>query len=179
MSTKVTEIFPERVLEHNQNHKRKRNIREVRTDGRGQDGGGRGRSGGRGGRFGRGGGRGRGRGSYVLNGVDVSDVHKDFSQEEMNQLGPAGQSYVFQQRNRDRNRGGFNRGGRGRGRDDGRGRGRGRRVHFVNQVDINHDEAGDGQPDEAAAGEPIQQPVTFGNRGARNGARFGRGAYGN
>ena len=73
-------------------------------------------------------------GVHLFFGVDVTDVTRRFTEEEMDQLGPRGRAYVFQERNHvhvaasgsgSSGGGGYGgRGGRGRG---GRGRGRGGR----------------------------------------------------
>jgi hypothetical protein len=153
---------------------RKRRVAQAETDRSGRGRGRRGRGGGRGGRGGRyGGGRGRsggGRGGggnsgpIVINGIDVSDVHRSFAPDEWNALGPA-KRWVAEQRNRGR-------GGGGRGGDDsfgGRGRGRGddpRQVGAAEQVETS------GTPNEEQGGRGS------GNRGNQNGTGFGHGRYG-
>ena len=56
-------------------------------------------------------------GVYHFYGVDVTDVQRRFSSQEMQTLGPAGQAYVYQERERLRgtNNSGRGFGGRGRG----------------------------------------------------------------
>ena len=61
-------------------------------------------------------------GTFHFFGVDVTDVSRDFSEQEMSDLGHRGQSYIFQER---RNMG-FRQGGTRPGRATGQGRGRGR-----------------------------------------------------
>ena len=98
LQAKVDEAFPPR-----QSHGRKRGFRQVSQTG----------SSGRGGRHGRGGGRRRGRGNYgkarrgggdnVINGVDISDPSKNFSQKEFNDLGEDGRAEVYRRRKEWRN----------------------------------------------------------------------------
>ena len=61
-------------------------------------------------------------GTFHFFGVDVTDVCRDFSDQEMSDLGPRGQAYIF----RERRNMGFRRGGTRPGRAPGQGRGRGR-----------------------------------------------------
>ena len=102
---------------------RKRRISEVRTrGGHGQGGCGRyergGRRSGRGGRGGRG-----GRDQVVINGIDVSDPTRSFTNDEWSKLARnGGQAFVMQARERMAGRGG-RAGGRDGGHDGGRGRG--------------------------------------------------------
>jgi len=143
-------------LENLKWRQRKRNISGVETQGRGRGRarrGGRGRDGGRGGR----GGRGRGGDKRVVwNGIDVTDVTRSFTDEEWDALRPnGGLAYIHQQREL------LHGGGRGRGRD-GRGRGRGR----------------DSRNASALETETKNTTPQENERGARNGDRFGRGAYG-
>ena len=100
---------------------RKRQISAVNGRGRGGRGRGRGRYGGRSsdrnGRGGGNGGRGGGRGSsnVVFNGVDVTDVTRQFTGDEWNNMGPNGRAYVnceHERRNTGRGTGG-DRTGRG------------------------------------------------------------------
>ena len=114
---------------------KKRNVSAVYGRG-GRDGGrggGRGRFGGRGRSGGRGGGRSGGRGgrggdrfATMINGVDVLDPTRAFTDDEWSRLAyNGGQQYVYQARDRMNGRGRGGRGGRdGRGgnRDGGRGR---------------------------------------------------------
>lgn len=148
MSGQVARIFPKT---YDSSTKRRRQISEVDTAGRGRGRlggrsgrgrGGRGRSGGRG--SGRGG-RGRGSGGTgTMNGVDVSDVARSFTSEEWQQLGDAGRRYVNGERNRSR--------------------GSDRNVSGV--------DAGDASGD-ANVVQDNSSISTSSNRGAQNGVRFG------
>lgn len=99
-------------------NKRHRQISQTDTDrnirGRGNPRGGRG--------WGRGRGRGGGRSvtsdsASSFNGVDVSDVARNFTAQEMSQLGDTGRKYVYnQRRSLNGGRGRFSHRGRGRGR---------------------------------------------------------------
>lgn len=101
MSQTVTEIFPDAILSSNTTRKR-RSVNESNSGGRER---GRGRFGdGRGGRECGRDGRGQGRHSQYrpgpgmsMNGVDVSDVTRMFTTEEMDKLGSAGQRYIYEQ----------------------------------------------------------------------------------
>ena len=109
-------------------------------------------------------------------GVDVTDVQRRFSDEEMTTLGANGQRYIFQERrrlNRERHGGGGRGGGRGRDGNGGRGRGGGRGIGQV-QTDENRANGG------SETGEPTTGTATgtSGDRGSTNGRRFGAGAYG-
>ena len=190
MSTKVTLEFPP-------TSSKKRKF----GGGRGGDSrrisqAGRGRGQGRGGRGGRGrGGRGRGRGrgggrnsnGSVFNGVDVSDYTRQFSNNEMTQMGYEGRAHVYNKRNinngQGRGRGG--RGNSGRGHDyeyQGRATGRGQdnNTRQVEQATA----GGDGNAANTTAIVTYQHDNTNANhraaqgRGGRAGAGFGRGAYG-
>jgi uncharacterized membrane protein YgcG len=142
-----------------QNTKRRR-ISATNTGRGGRQGrgrGGRGFSGGRGGRFGRGGGHGRGRGgdfksdNVSFNGIDCSDIHRDFSADEWQKLGPVGRKFIHEQREWKKNNG-----GRGNQRS-------------VNAVNVN---------DETSVSD-VTAPTTNnsnGQRGTQNGRGFGRGA---
>ena len=127
-------------------------------------------------------------GTTTFFGVDVTDVGRTFTSQEMTDLGPRGQAYIFRERDRlNLNR--SNRRGQG-----GRGRGGSRPTHndnrrrIVGAVDA-------APPDEVSAvteltrlppvpetnsGPPQGSPTivpTASNRGSRNGASFGAGAY--
>ena len=126
-------------------------------DGRGRDGRGRGRGGGYGG------GRGGGLKKY-MNGVDVSDPHRNFTSDEWTKLGPMRHALLLLRQ------ASSGRGGRGGGRGDG-------------QRSANASSA-------ASAAAPTV-PATTANttndqattvselteRGSQNGRGFGRGAY--
>ena len=138
----------------------------ARFGGRGRDGQ-RGR-GGRGGRYGRGGRGGRDSNDrVVINGVDVSDPTRNFTQDEWNPLGPT-QNYVIQRHMEIHGRGNRYQGqhARGGGRDGQR------NIGAMGQAG---DETG------GASGGNDQQHGNGGRqgeRGGRNGRGFGRGAYG-
>lgn len=127
-------------------------------------------------------------GTTTFFGVDVTDVGRTFTVQEMADLGPRGQAYVFRERDRmglSRNN---NRGGRG-----GRGRGGSRLTQNDNRCRVGAAEAVATDEvsgitevtrlppvPEAAKGPPSSSPPTIptqGNRGSRNGAGFGAGAY--
>ena len=192
MSTKVTKQFPPKSTS---GHKRKERLAaEVGTSGRGS---GRGRGRGRGGRHGRGGGRqgrgnghGRGGRNASYNGVDVSDVSYNFSNDEMTRMGREGRDYVFDARNRYRN--GLQNGGRGRGGGGGRFQGRGgdhggRHVSAVTRAGRGGNEQEEdaqalvvydqhGNRDETGQNTNANHRAMEG-RGGQAGTGFGRGAY--
>lgn len=125
-------------------------------------------------------------------GVDVTDVGRMFTSQEMSDLGPRGQAYIFQERDRlgitRSNRGG--RGGRGRG--GGRGTNNfsndnRRRVGATDTIvtdgeisAITNDTRlppitdNDARPPGTA---PPQGMLSGNNRGSQNGSAFGAGAY--
>jgi hypothetical protein len=159
LSGQVTELFPNAQLE---NKSKKRRVSEV-TGGRGQGRGGRGRGRGRFQRGGAGrGGRGNRSGSErnfdTFHEINIRDPTRSFTDAEWDGLQADGRAYVNRLRNRGRPQG---RGERGRGNDPARGRGRGGRQAAEAAVERN---------------EPEQDAANTG-RGARNGARFGGGAY--
>jgi uncharacterized membrane protein YgcG len=161
-SQQVARIHGPAQLEYRQQRSKKRGIYAV--DSRSNRGGrARGRFGGRGGgNRGRSGGRGH-RGTHMINGVDVSDPHRNFSASEWEALGPnGGRNTVLQLRERASGRGG--RDGRGRGR----GRARGDSERNVAAANV------DNTPQEDDPNNTTAVP----DRGARNGRGFGRGAYG-
>ena len=123
-------------------------------------------------------------------GVDVTDVARTFTSQEMTTLGPRGQAYIFQERERlgvARSTGRGGRGGRGRG---GRGGNSNRRVAVADAVTVD-DVSGITQDTSATNGrvppggekpQAPKQPTTTGqhsggNRGSQNGSGFGAGAY--
>jgi hypothetical protein len=118
----------------------------------------RGTGGGRDGRGGRGGrGRGNGRDTpMVINGVDIRDATRSFTQDEMNKLGSFGQAIMYDRR-REMNAG---RGGHGRGRG-------GRNVSAVTWADQQQ------QQDEQ---DPEAEPAPSGR--GNNGQAFGRAGGG-
>ena len=122
-------------------------------------------------------------GVYTFYGVDVTDVTRRFSSQEMVTLGPQGQAYIHQERARIRGgRGGGGRGfgGRGRGGGGGRGGGAGRSVHEIQMADqsvitdITNNDQGERSADGGNTGN-----TNNGDRGSTNGRRFGNGAYNN
>lgn len=124
-------------------------------------------------------------------GVDVTDVGRTFTSQEMTTLGPRGQAYVFQERER-LGLARTTRGGRG---NRGRGNGRGpnytnRRVGALETVTVD-DVSGITQETKLplAVEQSPKHPATAppagmasgqnstGNRGSQNGNGFGAGAY--
>ena len=101
LQAKVDEAFPPKPT-----HGRKRGFRQVSQTG----------SSGRGGRHGRGGGRQRGRGrgrggrgrSNVINGVDISDFTRNFTEQEFADMGSDGRREVHRRRKELRNNGNSN-----------------------------------------------------------------------
>jgi hypothetical protein len=119
-------------------------------------------------------------------GVDVTDVGRTFTSQEMANLGPRGQAYIFQERERlgiaRSNRSG--RGGRGRGNGRGNFNSDRRRVGAVDAVTI--DDMSSVTQDTKlpplatgtkAPNTPPPPGITGGNRGSQNGTGFGAGAY--
>jgi hypothetical protein len=191
MGNVVAELFP---LSRKDSNKRggynNRRISEsntrARTGGGRNDGRGRGRGHGRG----RGDGRGRGRGErsqgFTINGVNCSDIHRTFSDDEFRRLGNEGRAIIAERRANSgtgpgRSFGGRNHyeGGRG-GRDAGRGR-------FINEVDRrssggdqphNEGEAHENDIDTTASSVSGVPSQITGPRGGNAGRGFGRGMYG-
>lgn len=129
-------------------------------------------------------------GVVTYNGVNVTDPGTTISPEDMTRLGPRGQAYLFQERNRL----GLTR-GRGRGYQ-GRGRGRGRGYQGRGRGYYGGDERGVGAlatSDATIASEvttatattnlPLPPPSigiappATGQRGSQNGSRFGAGQH--
>jgi len=165
-SQEVARLHGGAQLENQKN--RKRRVSDVNSGrgggrGRGRGGGRGGRGGGRGGRQGRGGGgHGGGRGT-VINGIDVSNPTRSFTDVEWEALGyNGGRAYVAQARERMNGGGGGRDGGRGRGGGGGRN---------ISATDTGN--ADEGQEEDAPAGGAGR-----GDRGGRNGRGFGRGRYG-
>ena len=169
-SAQVSRIYGAAQLQH-QRYRPKRNVSALYQQGRGRGGGGRGR------------GRGRGElgqyqrpdGGHSINGVDISDPRRDFSDDEWNQLGREGRAFIFRKREEpprsargDRGRG-RGRGGRGRdnraGRGGGGGGGRGANVGALHQQQ------------QGQGGQQQDQQQETGQRGGQSGRGFGRGAY--
>jgi len=145
MSGQIARLFPK---SYESSTKRKHQISGVDTEGRGRGRGsgrggrgcGRGRYGGRGG--GRGGRGGSGGGTTMMNGVDVADVTRSFSEDNWHKLGDAGRGYVNAERARNR----------GSGNDDN-----------CNVSDVNTGGAGN---DADKAGDDTTTGSTNGNRGS-------------
>ena len=136
-------------------------------------------------------------GTFHFFGVDVTEVCRDFSDQEMSDLGPRGQAYIFQER---RNMG-FRRGGTrpgcatGQGRGRGRGRFTGRYVgRLPTRISASQQQRDDVsnitdsvQLPSTPTVQPPQPPTTStaattvtqtdSNTGSRNGTSFGAGAY--
>ena len=157
LSEAVSSIYPTIDRPTYDRHKRKvAGLESERAGGRF----GRGRGGrfsrnngrGRGGRYGRGGGRGGFRSSNMCNGVDISDVNKDFSQEEWNKLPAVIRNYIREARSRKKSR----------VQDDTQ------PARAVHEANVNQDEPAE------ATNERSQ-----GGRGHNAGRGFGRNAYGN
>jgi hypothetical protein len=126
-------------------------------------------------------------------GVDVTDVARTFTSQEMATLGPRGQAYIFQERERL----GLARSGRGGRGTRGRGAGRGpnypnRRVGAIEAAAVTDDVSGitqdtnlpppvDREPKPPTSSPPAGmssgQSTGTGNRGSQNGIGFGAGAY--
>ena len=118
-------------------------------------------------------------GVYSFYGVDVTNVNRRFSSQEMRLLGPTGQAYIYQERERLRGGASPGRGG-GRGfsgRGRGRGGGGGRGVTEIQTQDqsVITDITNDGERS-AATGQAKATTGTS-DRGSTNGRRFGGGAY--
>lgn len=132
--------------------------------GRGRFGG---RGGGRGGRgFGRGGRFANGRQEHrvVFNGIDVTDVHQNFTNNQFERIGPQGRAYVLRQREHLEGRNGG-----GQGRSQGRGGQRDRNDRNVSGVGTRN------QNQNQDCNDSNQNETN--ERGSQNGTRFGRGAY--
>jgi hypothetical protein len=104
LSARVSDLFAV-AQQRRSNNKRSRSVSRVDSSRRGRGRGGRGRGNYQGGRSegGRGGGRGNnnggGRGErYLFNGVDITNPHRRFSNNEMNRLGREGQRVMFERR---------------------------------------------------------------------------------
>ena len=146
--------------------------------------GGRGR-GGRGGRgFGRSNGRGgRGRGSFGhannFNGVDITDISRTFTNEEMNKLGPVGRKLLYDlRRNRNSGRGNPGQGRFGRGSPSGRSISLIERIEHLEASVAGNDSISEvtGTPNGVAGGTTGRGED--GRTGGTVGRGFGRGRYG-
>jgi hypothetical protein len=165
-SQQVAHIHGSAQLEYKQSRNKKRGVYAVDTRG--------GRGSQAQGHFGRGGNQGaRGNnagigssdgGAQVINGIDVTDLNRNFTVQEWEALGPNnGRAIVLQMRECASGRG--NRDGRGRGRGCGHG-GNERNISAAGAEEHAQDE--EGTPANNAGGD----------RGGRNGCGFGHGAYG-
>jgi hypothetical protein len=133
---------------------------------------GRGRGRGRGGNAGRGGG---GKQKVIMNGVDVTDIHRNYTSDEWNKLKECGgHTYVYSRRDFLNNRGSGRSDGRGGGRG-GRGHGGGGRAIAAPPGDDNRSIAAANTTDivEYDADNPNTRASTNGERGGRSGGRFG------
>ena len=189
-SQQVARVHGPAQLEYRQQRGKRRYVSAFQRGGSFQGGRGRGRQGGCfggrgrgrssrfGGRYGqsygqRGRGRGRGRGdgyfgNVVINGIDVSNPFRTFTDEEWDLLGPnGGRAYVTQRR--------FGQQGRGPGIDDG-GRGQAGRGGQRNAAALGASEQT--QHHQPQIEQQQEHSTVTGDRGAMNGRGFGRGAYG-
>ena len=131
-----------------------------------------------------------GNGVYHFYGVDVTDVQRRFTSQEMHTLGPAGQAYIHSERARirgqDHHGGRGNFGGRGRGHGShggGRGRGGQGRGGYgggrgISEVDTSGDTVITDITNDQTRASQGGQSEQNGERGSHNGRRFGAGAYG-
>ena len=174
-SKEVARLHGGAQLENQRNH-RKRRISGVGRDGGRGRGRGRGRNSSRGRGRGRRGGRhqdGRGRGyqgtQTEINGINVVDPTRSFTDDEWTRLGPnGGRAYVTQER--------LHINGRGRGAD-GRGGGRGGSDRKVSAADVDQNTTQNTGTDGQDNQTQNQDAGRGGDRGGRNGVRFGRSAY--
>jgi hypothetical protein len=187
---RITSIYKEEIARMNKfgSGKRARTVYETHTErggrgrGRRDQRGGAGRSGGNRGGYRGGGGRWANNNGTMFSGIDVSDVTRDFTTAEWDQIGPAGRAYVNQERNK-RNAQGRGRGGRGGGRGGyhaggyggGYARGGGGRGGTGGGRTINEISVPGGALDNEST---VADSVTFASRGGLSGAGFGRGAHG-
>ena len=133
---------------------------------------GRGRGRGRGGTGGRGG---SGKQKVTMNGVDVTDVHRNYTSDEWNKLKDCGgHTYVYSRREYLNNRGSGRFDGRGGGRG-GRGRGGGGRATVSTGEDTRSVAAATSTTDivEYNADTANPRESTNTDRGGRSGGRFG------
>ena len=166
-SKQVARIHGHAQLEYKQQRSKKRGIYAI--DSRSQRGGrGRGRTGNRGGRGRGSAGRGRGgRGNtHIMNGIDVSDPTRNFTNQEWEALGASNRSLILQMRNRPNN---TNAGGRGRGRG---------REHNDNTRNTSANVSAVTFEGDAPEQNSNPSDGSRSERGGRNGRGFGRGAYG-
>ena len=137
-------------------------------------------------------------GTFTFYGVDVTDVHRYFTDQEMTDLGPRGQAYVFEKRLEHSKRaargggggrnnpGGRGRGGRGHGGGRGRGgRGRGAGIGALHTADDVSNLTEEQLPP-VLPPIPVSPPGTAASTdttkskpstGSQNGSAFGAGAY--
>ena len=174
MATQVALAYPA----VRSNNRRSRDVKEYNSDRGGR--GGRGR-GGRGGRYygrgGRGGGRGRGgrgRGGNRnnINGVDIRDPTRNFTDDEFNRLGHEGRSLVARlRRERNGHGGGGGAGSHGNGDQGGGGGNR-----SINEISTDGNDNAS-QITEGTEQNTSQSHQSAQGRGGRAGRGFGRGAY--
>ena len=175
------------LAEHGKNNKR--SIGATTTTGRGRSGSGHGGncSGNRGGRGGS-----AGRVKVVMNGVDVSDINRNFTSDEWEKLRTCGGvlAYIHQRREYPANRGSGRSDGRGGGPGRGGGRGYADRGSYGARGSGRYAIGNQEQPRAIAAAStsteiveydadtsnvaaPARAPASGGDRGGRAGARFG------
>jgi hypothetical protein len=160
MAKQIVAIYP---AAHQQDPRVKRRMAAIDTGARGR------------GRFGTNNRNGGGR--NMINGVDVSNPNRNFTNEEWNKLRDSGMMawIVARRQNRPRGGRGGNRGGRGGGRGHdarGGGRGDGRNNAGRGEARVAVVRFADDVDEHGAHDQPAQRG---GGRGGRNGARFGAG----
>jgi hypothetical protein len=163
LGTKLVTIFADKAAEREKRRSKmskKRQVSEVNRPG----------GKGRGGPRGKGGKKDDTPTPKHINGVDVSDVDRNFTADEFKKLGAAGRDFVFMKRSVL-----ISGQGRGRGRG-GRGRG-GRNVREVQTGGAGDEDAAQG--DEGQGDNAAGRGGRGRGRGGRAGARFGRGAHPN
>ena len=129
-------------------------------------------------------------GVVTYNGVNVTDPGTTISPEDMTRLGPRGQAYLFQERNRLGLTRGRGRGYQGRGRGRGRGyQGRGRGYYGGDERGVSALATSDATiasevtTATATTNLPLPPPSigitppATGQRGSQNGSRFGAGQH--
>ena len=104
--------------------------------------------------------------STIVNGVDIGDPTRSFTQAEMDRLGPVGRAIMFQQRERSNHPEGQGRGDRGGGRGN---RGCARQGRYIGAAQQQTEEVS--QITEGT-GAQTSDHTTGGNRGGRTGNRF-------
>ena len=125
-------------------------------------------------------------GTLIFFGVNVTDVSRSFSSDEFNDLGPQGQAYIFQERERL----GLTHPSRSRNLNPGRGRGRGqgggRHYHqehkvgaagTADELSAITDSSNNNTGNDKAKDEHANTDSDNKSWGSRNGTSFGAGAY--